>query len=253
MLSEQVAQSSVLKLSSPVYIPWCKHEFPINTKYKDHRAAPVSKPSTAEADPSLKCIGANVRSMFAPANYYSICSLLESASPDLLFLVETWHKEGHAIPLPNRNYTALLSPPGMERGGGVGIISKYPLLVTPLFAEFHTRNLLMARLSSVSARPVILLCVYIPPDPQRRSEAMAHLSRVMEFLHQRYSSFSFLGFGDLNADLMRVPLAAAAKGVAKLLSLCRVEVSKYRWTTNTHAPRRAVPLTWTISYSAVFK
>jgi hypothetical protein len=48
---------------------------------------------------------------------------------------------------------------------------------------------------------LILLCVYIPPDHSRRSEALDHLSRVLQFLEDRYKDFNVLGFSDLNADL----------------------------------------------------
>jgi hypothetical protein len=130
MLSEQVARGSTLKLSSPAFIPRGEHESLKNITRKG-RKMEANSTLTAESIPSLKCIGANVRSMYAPANFYSICSLLKSVSPDLLFLVETWHNEGHTTLLPDRAFTALLSPHGAERGGGVGIIFKYPLLVTP--------------------------------------------------------------------------------------------------------------------------
>jgi len=145
---------------------------------------------------SLRCFGANLRSMVAPANSYSLNKFLEEEVPDLMFVVETWHRE--PLLLPNRGYNILLSPADGERAGGVGIISRYPLIVMPLFPEFHTRNLILARLSSKNTNPILLLCVYIPPDLDRKKEMIGHICRVIEFLNERYSSFSLLGFGDLN-------------------------------------------------------
>jgi len=101
--------------------------------------------------------------MVAPANAYSLNKFLEDHKPDILFLVETWHREGQQSSLPNREYGVVLSPLDDKRAGGVGIIYRKPLIVTPLFQEFHTRNLVIARLSSSHGEPVILMSIYIPP------------------------------------------------------------------------------------------
>jgi len=134
----------------------------------------------------LTCFGTNIRSMVAPANAYSLNKFLEDDKPDILFLVETWHRGEYQSSLPNREYDVILSPLDDTRAGGVGIVYRKPLIVTPLFQEFHTRNLVIARLSSSQGEPIILMSVYITPDHKRRQEATSHLYRVIEFIRQRY-------------------------------------------------------------------
>jgi len=120
----------------------------------------------------------------------------------------------------------LLSPLAEERGGGVGILYRHPLIVTPLFQDLHTRNLTLARVSSISSKPVLLLAVYIPPDDRRR-EALSHLSRVLEFLHERYSTFSLLGFGDLNIDFVKSPRSTEAKRLTSIFSRYKIKLHIY--------------------------
>ena len=88
-------------------------------------------------------------------------------------------------------------------GGGVAIVYKSSFIVSPLFPEFHSRNLLLARLSSLTADPIILMAVYFPPDHSRHIEMTAHVARVLDFLRVRYGSFGLLVFGDLNTDLSK--------------------------------------------------
>ena len=175
--------------------------------------------------------------MVAPANMYSLNKFLEDHKPDILFLVETWHREGQSS-LPNREYGVVLSPLDDKRAGGVGIIYRKPLIVTPLFQEFHTRNLVIARLSSSHGEPVILMSIYIPPDHQRRQEAISHLCRVIEFMRQKYSTFSLLGFGDLNTDLMKAPPSSAAKNMMRILSQHRVTAHTYETGADCHTRRQ---------------
>jgi hypothetical protein len=168
---------------------------------------------------------------------YSLNKFLEDHKPDILFLVETWHREGQSS-LPNREYGVVLSPLDDKRAGGVGIIYRKPLIVTPLFQEFHTRNLVVARLSSSHGEPVILMSIYIPPDHQRKQEAISHLCRVIEFMRQKYSTFSLLGFGDLNTDLMKAPPSSAAKSMMRILSQHRVTAHTYETGTDCHTRRQ---------------
>jgi len=125
---------------------------------------------------------------------------MEDENPDIVFINETWHQEKDLKPLPNRNYSILHSQIDGSRGGGVAILHRNTLIITPLFAEFHCRNFLLARLSSRSSKPILLLCIYFPPDHHRKLEMLAKLSRITEFLRARYSTFSLLCFGDLNTD-----------------------------------------------------
>jgi exonuclease III len=128
--------------------------------------------------------------MFAPANFYSLNHYLKSEKPDIMMINETWHVEDSRTSLPDRQYSFLFSPADGVKAEGVGIIYRHPLIVVPMFKEFHNKNLIIARISSSCREPLILLSVYIPPSQPRREEAIAHLVRVVEFLHQRYSSFS---------------------------------------------------------------
>jgi len=175
--------------------------------------------------------------MVAPANTYSLNKFLEVHRPDILFLVETWHREDMSS-LPNREYGTVLSPLDDKRAGGVGIIYRRPLIVTPLFQEFHTRNLVIARLSSSHGEPVILMSIYIPPDHLRRQEAVSHLCRVIEFMRQKYLTFSLLGFGDLNADLMKDPPSSTAKGMLRILSQHGVTAHTYETGADCHTRRQ---------------
>jgi len=112
----------------------------------------------------LSCVGTNIRSLYAPENFYSLNKLMEDENPDIVFINETWHQEKDLKPLPNRNYSILHSQIDGSRGGGVAILHRNTLIITPLFAEFHCRNFLLARLSSRSSKPILLLCIYFPPD-----------------------------------------------------------------------------------------
>ncbi len=168
----------------------------------------------------LVCLGTNIRSLLSLENSYSFHRVLEGAKPDLFFLVETWHKEANASLLRNQNYRILLSESADQRGGGVAIVHNAQLIVTPLFPEFHSRNFLLARLSSISAHPVILMAVYFPPDHARKEEMIAHVIRVLDYLHSRYGSFGLLAFGDLNTDLLGSS-PEAKKGCSKLLRMIR--------------------------------
>jgi exonuclease III len=208
-----------------------ENEWPNNTDRKE-RLSPRKDGSP------LTCFGTNIRSMVAPANAYSLNKFLEDHKPDILFLVETWHREGHQISLPDRGYGVILSPLDDLRAGGVGIVFRKPLIVTPLFQEFHTRNLVIARLSSSQGEPIILMSVYIPPDHQRRQGAVSHLCRVIEFMRQKYSTFSLLGFGDLNTDLMKAPPSSTAKNMTKILSQYRVTAHTYKTNVDSHTRRQ---------------
>jgi len=154
-------------------------------------------------------------------NSYSFHKVLEEAKPDLFFLIETWHKDANASLLRNQNYRILLSESADQRGGGVAIVYNARLIVTPLFPEFHSRNFLLARLSSISAHPIVLMAIYFPPDRARKEEMIAHVFRVLDYLNSRYGSFGLLAFGDLNADLSDSSSKAAAKGCSKLLRMIR--------------------------------
>jgi len=165
--------------------------------------------------------------MFQPESFYSILKYLEEKSPYILFVNETWHRESQIKTLPNRNYVCLLSSNSEERGGGVAIIYRTSLIVAPLFSELHQRNFLLARLSSVSSHPILLICIYFPPDPDRKKAMMAHLIRVIEFLRYRYSSFSIVGFGDLNSDLSENLSGTAAKEMTEALKLCNLQPCRY--------------------------
>ena len=169
----------------------------------------------------LSCLGTNIRSLLSVENSYSFHKILEETKPDFFFLVETWHKEASASLLRNQNYRILLSESVADRrGGGVAIVHNAQLIVTPLFPEFHSRNFLLARLSSISAHPIILMAVYFPPDHSRKDEMIAYVVRVLDYLRSRYGSFALLAFGDLNADLTDSS-PKAAKGCSKLLRMIR--------------------------------
>jgi len=159
------------------------------------RASPVSR-----CEQKLACSGANIRSLTCSESSYSFHRVPEQDKPDLLFLIETWHQENSPRLLLDQNYRILLSKTDDQRGGGVAIVHSSRLIVTPLFREFHSRNFLLARLSSVTARPIILIAVYFPPDQARKRQMIAHVVRVLDFLHSRYRSFGLLTFGDLNSD-----------------------------------------------------
>lgn len=174
----------------------------------------------------LICQGANVRSIVAGVNLYSIKKLLTDTSPDLLLLNETWHQDDSAVNLQNQNYNILLSPTDGRRGGGVAIISKSSLLVVPIFPELHTRNFLLARLSSRSANPILLSALYAPPDPDRHAGTMAHFIRTIEFLEARYASFSLLCFADLNVDVARSKDTPVAKDLIRALEDHRLHLKR---------------------------
>lgn len=84
--------------------------------------------------------------------------------------------------------------------------------------------MIIGRLSSNSSEPIILLCLYLPPDYDRKKEALSHLIRLFEFLKERYSSFSVIGFADLNADI-RKGISASNKQVMKTLEQCGLKAS----------------------------
>ena len=90
-------------------------------------------------------------------------------------------------------------------------------------------------LSSTSRKPILLMSVYIPPDG-RRKEAVSHLCRTLEFLYERYSSFSLLGFGDLNVNLTKSPLSSEAKKL--LLALSRLKVKIHNYKVGTRPTRK---------------
>jgi len=166
-----------------------------------------------------------VRSLYTEENFYQLHRILEDQKPDLFFLVETWHQTSSPRALLDKNYSILLSNTSYDRGGGVAILHKSSFLVKPLFSELHSRNLLLARLSSSTSAPVLLLCIYVPPDHERRKEMHSDLCRVLDLLKSRYRSFCLVAFGDLNADLVNDPLALSSRKFSKLaqsygLSLC---------------------------------
>jgi len=156
-------------------------------------------------------LGANVRSLFTEENFYFLHKTLLDRRPDILFLVETWHSESNTKALLDRKYRIMLSESDQERGGGVAILFKSTLQVISLFKEFHERNLLLARLSSASAFPVLLMCVYVPPDQRSRKNMLAHVARVLDFLRSRYHSFGLIAFGDLNINLRGRPESSQCK------------------------------------------
>ena len=169
-----------------------------------------------------KLTGLNIRSLFRPGNLYSIYKLLRNIGPDIVLLNETWHDSNSNRTLLDGRYSLLLSV-GEGRGGGVGIIYKKKLLLMPLFAEFHTRNFLLVRLSSTSVtRPVILFSAYFPPD-ERRWEVVSLLTRVVDFLRSRYSEFNLIGYCDLNADVTQGQLSSTHKKMG--LALAQIGLS----------------------------
>jgi len=165
-------------------------------------SGPYSQPAAQSRKRQLLCYGANIRSLYSLENNYGLHKILEDKSPDLFFLVETWHQESNIKALQNKRYATLFSPCDDTRGGGVAIIHRTDFIVTLLFPEFHSRNFLLARVSSVSAFPVLLVCAYFPPDHMRRRQMISHFARVLDHLRSRYASFGLIFFGDLNADLV---------------------------------------------------
>lgn len=185
------------------------------------RRLTLRSPSFVPAEePILTCLGVNSRSIISLENSYSLHKVLLTRRPDIFFLTETWHSSSSPINLKDKNYSTILSPDSSVRGGGVAIIHRHDLLVKPLFLELHQRNLIIARVSSSSSRPVILLCTYVPPDCARRTGALSHLAAVFDFLRRRYSSFSVVGFADLNADLLNRPSCLVSKKTRALLTNC---------------------------------
>lgn len=171
----------------------------------------INKPSSP-----LKLHGANARSLFTLENFYFLHKLLKDQNPDILFLVETWHQSTTLKPLLDKRYKAIFSQDSDERGGGVAILFRADLLVIPLFPELHLRNFLLARLSSTSSTPALLMCAYMPPDHARKTEMLAHIARVADFLTSRYQTFSLVGFGDLNVDLLYDSFSPQAKRWVRL-------------------------------------
>ena len=172
---------------------------------------------------SLCLVGLNIRSLFKVGNIYSVYKLLGQRNPDILLLNETWHDALSKRTLLDSRYNLLLSD-GEGSGGGVGIIAKKALLLMPLFPEFHNRNLMMFRLSSLKETcPMIILAVYFPPD-ERRWDTVSHLSRIVEFLKTRYSSFNLVGYCDLNADLKSPAMCSSAKRINRALSRIGIRV-----------------------------
>ncbi len=49
----------------------------------------LNQPVRIDKQNTLKLLGANVRSLFSPENFYFLHKLLEEREPDVLFLVET--------------------------------------------------------------------------------------------------------------------------------------------------------------------
>jgi exonuclease III len=188
--------------------------------------------------------------MFKSENSYALCKFLEEQNPDIMFLNETWHQGDQSWTPPNRNYNCLLSTANGERAGGVAIVFKSSLIVVPLSLELHTRNLLLARLSSATAFPVILICIYFPPDQERKTELMPRLARIMEFIKNRFSSHSIFGCGDLNADLQRKPHDPNAKKMARTLKLCDLtprEGGTHQSSGRQRFLHRLLPCTWSRS------
>jgi len=96
----------------------------------------LNQPVRIDKQNTLKLLGANVRSLFSPENFYFLHKLLEEREPDVLFLVETWHHNSTLKPLLDRRYKVILSPNSDEKGGGVAILFNENLLVMPLFLSF---------------------------------------------------------------------------------------------------------------------
>ena len=135
--------------------------------------------------------------------------------------------------LRDKKYSILLSTVEDERGGGVGIVHKSSFLIKSLFKEFHSRNLYLARLSSVTSDPLLLLCIYLPPDTERRKTVLSALSRLLEFIKERYKSFSILAFGDLNVDLVYKPFAPESIRFSTLMKMIGLKVHYQDNTTAT--------------------
>ena len=108
----------------------------------------------------------------------------------------------------------MLSSQDGTRSGGVAIVYKSYLIISPLFSEFHCRNFLLARISSLSMKPLLLMCIYIPPDSERRETLLSKLTRVMQYLNERYKQFSY---GDLNADFSSLHETTHTKKMSLLL------------------------------------
>ena len=189
---------------------------------KDTMCRTAKAASLKREKPPFRCSGTNIRSLYAQENFYCLSKYLEEETPDIMFINETWHHEGQSRAIPNKKYKILLSALSEERGGGVAIIHRSDWIVRPLFPEFHCRNFILARLSSSSANPVLIFCVYFPPDGARKLEMMRKVSRVTAFLRDRYSSCSLFGFGDLNADL-RGELKGENKRMRRVLNVCRLK------------------------------
>ena len=111
------------------------------------------------------------------------------------------------------------------------------MLVKSIFPELHTRNLLLARLSSLQSAPMIFICAYIPPDLDRRKQALEHLGHVMEFLIRRYSIFSVLAFADLNADLMSSTETGMARKTSAFLKQYGLEAHSSTSHTRTQGSK----------------
>lgn len=167
-----------------------------------------------------------MRSLFSQENSYAIHRILEHQQPDFFFAVETWHQPESSNSLLNKEYKILLSPYDNQRGGGVAIIYKSDFIVAPLFPEFHTRNFLLARLSSQADWPVLLLAVYFPPDYTRKLEMVTHMIRVLEYLRSRYKSFGLIVFGDLNTDFARGSETSDCKRMLRMVQSCGLEIHR---------------------------
>ena len=109
----------------------------------------------------------------------------------------------------------------------MAIIYRSELVVAPLFSEFHSRNFLLARLSSHSAWPVLLLVVYFPPDV-RKVEMTAHFVRTVEYLRTRYRSFGLIVFGDLNADFAKESNPSDCKRMMRMVKSYGLEINRDR-------------------------
>ena len=205
----------------------------INMNHKEHiedsmlsRRQTTRKAELPAPKKQLKLCGANIRSLFSPENLYSFHKSLDQMQPDIFFLVETWHQPDYNKSLTNKRYQALYSPCDDQKGGGVAIIHQSDLIVTPLFPELHTRNLLLARLSSQSTWPVLLLAIYFPPDYARKQEMIAHVIRVLEYIRTRYRSFGLIMFGDLNSDFTNDPESPDCKRMLKMIRACALEIHR---------------------------
>jgi len=69
---------------------------------------------------------------------------------------------------------------------------------------------------------MILLCGYVPPDIIRKRQALPQIRQVVEFLSRRYSSFSLLGFADLNSNLVRIKQEGESKRLVEILRQCQL-------------------------------